>query len=387
MSNQDWARGIPIPLLKALGGQIKAEYKGYVHGSFGMPKERDIASAIAEGRALWTAERDALLMFKQYKSLGLVSDFRGKKIQVPRGDLLITCLVGPPEQREKLMANLQMKLRNIREAGRPQIWAIEFMERPERVAYWKSLGLHCLAVNVTAASEILGLFGPLERSAPLDYPEEELEALKILGGSFISEEERLAVLQEIQEAGEIWADHYSSYNKRSSWKAFALKGYDPVDPFFIIKPGEMSKKWKEENPDRLKSRSKWTDLVRFFPASRKIVDRIPGEKDRVRFMWLRKGNGELTRHADITDREAGLEDGQIVRLHIPIQTNPGVIFNGWKLSGEQISLNMPERSLCYLDQRKPHTAWNEGEEDRIHLVVDVHSSEAIRSWIREGLPV
>lgn len=380
--SQDWTRGISITLLKRMAGLIKAEYKPYVHGAFGMPKERDVASAMAEGRALWTAELDSLLIFRQYRSLGSFRDFRGKVINIPRGDIVITDLVG--SQTDKLLGALATKLQALRAEARPQIWTVAFMENPASVKYWQDRGLSLMGVNVTAASEILGLYGPLSRSLPLDYPEEELVSLRELGQEFISQDEQAGILEEIAEAGEVWADHYSSYNKRSSWRAFALKGYDGTDPFFIIKPNEMSKKWKQENPERLRARSCWTDLVKYFPVARSVVDRIPGEKDRVRFMWLRQGDGELSRHADITDREAGLENGQIVRLHIPIQTNPAVIFNGWQLDGARISLNMRERSICYLDQRKPHTAWNKGDEERIHLVVDVKSSEKIREWIREG---
>ena len=35
----------------------------------------------------------------------------------------------------------------------------------------------------------------------------------------------------------------------------------------------------------------------------------------------------------------------------------------------------------YLDVRKPHRAINSGDEYRIHLVVDVESSEKLRSLI------
>ena len=39
---------------------------------------------------------------------------------------------------------------------------------------------------------------------------------------------------------------------------------------------------------------------------------------------------------------------------------------------------MKEGELWYLDIRKPHTAINNGEQTRIHLVVDVEANDSCR---------
>jgi hypothetical protein len=101
-------------------------------------------------------------------------------------------------------------------------------------------------------------------------------------------------------------------------------------------------------------------------------------------MRLRAGGGELTRHADITDRQAGVRDGRIIRLHIPIVTNPQVLFSAWTARGERLDVRFPVGALCYLDQRKPHTAINPGSTDRIHLVVDAFAHEELRALIRDA---
>ncbi len=147
----------------------------------------------------------------------------------------------------------------------------------------------------------------------------------------------------------------------------------------------MSKAWKEENPSALNYSSGWTCISDRFPVTKKIVqERFYGSRpDRIRFMRLKKGNGELARHADITDREAGVQAGKVVRLHIPIETNPEVIFNSWSHKGEKRTLQMKAGSLWYLDVRKPHTAVNEGDQDRIHLVMDFYASEILSKSITQ----
>ena len=97
-------------------------------------------------------------------------------------------------------------------------------------------------------------------------------------------------------------------------------------------------------------------------------------------MRLRAKGGELARHADITDREAGTADGMISRFHIPIVTSPAVRFSGWTVRGERIDAAWPEGALCCLDQRKPHTVTNSDPElARVHLVIDAISNATIRS--------
>jgi hypothetical protein len=97
-------------------------------------------------------------------------------------------------------------------------------------------------------------------------------------------------------------------------------------------------------------------------------------------MRLRAKGGELARHADITDREAGTADGMIARFHIPIVTSPAVRFSAWTERGERIDTQWPEGALCYLDQRKPHTVTNSDPElARVHLVIDAISNADIRA--------
>jgi hypothetical protein len=80
----------------------------------------------------------------------------------------------------------------------------------------------------------------------------------VLQPDFAGAEERALMLAEIA-AYAPWAQHYSSYNLRHSWTAFALRGYDAADAGFIIKPDDMSKRWQAENPARMAARCRATD--------------------------------------------------------------------------------------------------------------------------------
>lgn len=177
--------------------------------------------------------------------------------------------------------------------------------------------------------------------------------------------------------------HYSNYNEKKTWSALSLRGFSP-DIRFIEKPSEMNDKWHEKHHG-IDFKVQNTELMGHFPQVLKIMDMIPGEKERVRFMKLAKDNGALLRHTDIVDKDSGTADGKIMRLHIPIITNPNVTFYSWKLNGECDTVHMEKGSCWYLDTRKPHAAVNKGETDRVHLVIDVWANDDLRKlMMHEG---
>ena len=369
-----WQQGVPMETLKPLAEVFKREYKPYIFGAFGLPKERDIATAIAEKKAIYTRELSTCLLFHYYSTSGSFTDFTGAKHSIPAGDVCVKDLVGLEKSRafEALFTR----------ASGANIWAECFQENEEMKSFYLKRGFRLRAVKISAASEIIGVYYLGKEQGGAAYSLEDEIGIKELVSGFISPAERESILGEVK-AFNSWADHYSSYNKGNTWQAFSLRGFDASDPFFIEKPAEMSRKWKEDNAHRLSVPCSDTVALEKFPETMKVVAKLPGEKERVRFMKLKANVGELSRHADITDREAGTKDGAIVRLHIPIVTHPEVVFTSWDLSGKEVKLSMPERSLCYIDTRKPHRAKNTSSVDRIHLVVDLRASEDIRKLLRQ----
>jgi hypothetical protein len=65
-----------------------------------------------------------------------------------------------------------------------------------------------------------------------------------------------------------------------------------------------------------------------------------------------------------------------LRFHIPIQTNPNLIF---KVSNKRVIMNVAE--LWALDTSYLHSVSNNGDTERIHLVLDVK----VNDWIKNSL--
>jgi hypothetical protein len=397
MSTPAWQHEIPIEELRRLAAPFKASNAAHVFGAFGLVKERDVAAALAEQRCSWinAGAAAAVVAFSRVlKSASHATDFRGEPIVIPAGDLLVGDLgwALPPEDLAAPVAKLLDALWS--RSGAPVQWVEWFAEDVPLREALRDLGFVILARKVMAGSEIkhvgcrahdgAELAARARRCCPATLPH-DLLTLGVLRPEALAVEAHETILGELHAfeaaaAGAAWLQHYSSYNKRESWTAFALRGFDAADPGFIIKPGEMSKKWKAEHPQRLHARAAWTIAASAFPRTLAILRLLLGERtpERARFMKLAPGGGELTRHADITDREAGTRDGALVRLHFPLITHEAVRFSAWNLSGERLDRYLPPRALCYLDQRKPHTVVNGSPIERVHLVCDVPSDAALR---------
>ena len=176
-----------------------------------------------------------------------------------------------------------------------------------------------------------------------------------------------------------FTNHYSNYNKGKSWSAISLRGYTP-DWTFITKPAEMSKKWKEENKD-VEFKLQDTELRKMFPEVEELLRWLPGEPHRIRFMNLAPGGGELERHTDQVDPDAGVGDEKLMRFHFPIVTNTDCQFSQWDYQAERVMCHMDVGQCWYLDVRKPHQAINAGTEMRTHLVVDIEANDEVRALI------
>lgn len=383
-----WALGYDVAELKALARPFKDRYGGLIYGAFGLPKERDIAAALA-ARRFFRLPDGGLAIANKLKVTGTHRDFTGRAIQIPAGDWMVSDFCPGAD----VLASVTLLEAELHEAsgGFPvPVWIEAFREDEQLMHAFATTQFVPIATKISAGSELKGLhlktttMAQRERRLPPPLADEEYFTLQMVQWGFATPSELGDIEGELLEwelrqakDSEAWAQHYSSYNKRGSWTAFCLRGYAP-DPLFVMKPAEMSKTWKAEHPEMLGAIPDWTEASARFRRTLEIVERLPGEKQRIRFMRLAPGDGELSRHADITDRDAGIADGKIVRLHLPIRSHPEVVFAAWTAAGHKIEVNMKPGDLWYLDQRKPHTVKNPSPVERVHLVVDVASSPALR---------
>ena len=359
--NPSWARGYDVADLKAITAMVSAHEAGMIHGAFGRLNERDVATGLADGSIRLGGSSGEVVWMIASRELARplpIRDFTGEvRLTLPVGSRYVSRIAWADGWDRWMLSEL--------DALGPaalQLW----QELPAQRRLAGFLGLELGAVKISAASELRGLY-VLPELKPEPYPRSQEIGLA-----------RLPV--ELPQLGELleqlaylgaYAKHYSAYNARGSWTALSLRGfYD--EPERIEKPSEMSRSWKAEHPDDLSREVRDTPLREKLPAVEAILDALPGAAfERIRLMALAPGGGELTRHADITDPDAGAAPGKLVRLHVPIITNRHVSFSGWDLFGQLRSGRMPRGTVCYLDTRKPHTAYNGGESQRIHLVADV----------------
>lgn len=374
-----WQRGHSLAKLKEIAGFFREHLGEYTHGAFGLPKERDVAAALSTNSlATFRTTQGKLLAAALVKRLArgsVRSDFRGEALEVSGPAVLVHALAGRPAS----VSTLLQKIDPLR-VGFYLLLHEENAALKEEIERFR---FAWVGTQVSAGSDVLGLYRKNAEAEKL--PPEEEASLCPLALSPVDEGAMPWISEEVG-AWEKWEQHYSSYNKRKSWTAFSLFGFDKKDPGFIIKPSEMSKAWKAANQDRVEAVCTATSAARHFPNTLKLVGRLfPQGFERVRFMRLRGKDGELARHADITDREAGTRDGALMRIHLPIQTSPGCTFTSWSARGQRIDLHLEAGRLFYLDTRKPHAVANAGADDRIHLVVDAAASPALRKAVVNGM--
>jgi quercetin dioxygenase-like cupin family protein len=117
-----------------------------------------------------------------------------------------------------------------------------------------------------------------------------------------------------------------------------------------------------------------TEVLARVPEFRAVIDAIPGSKNRVRLMRLRAG-AEIFRHSDPMSQI----DSSLLRLHVPITTNPDVDF---RVNDRRIRMRPGE--LWHIDVRFPHQVANRGPEARVHLVVDTYRNPELDRLLAAG---
>ena len=112
----------------------------------------------------------------------------------------------------------------------------------------------------------------------------------------------------------------------------------------------------------------------------KVLNQIPSTFERVRFMKLMPKT-TIPKHTDKIDKD--FVNGKIARFHIPLKNNPNVEYYYWD-KGVKKTETLKTANYYYFDVRFPHSVRNNGDEDRINLVVDVFVNKDIENLIGKG---
>ena len=169
----------------------------------------------------------------------------------------------------------------------------------------------------------------------------------------------------------------TKYTKGNDWTAISLYGYGSKITD-ILKPGVL------KSSVSVDEQLQWTSLHEATPLNPvfKILENLPCKYERVRFMKLDAGK-VIGKHSDKIDKDLGFDDGQIMRIHVPIRTNDDVVFSLFESPRAKVAheYNLKTGHYYYMDVTKPHAVRNMSEVDRIHLVVDCYANDSLRTLI------
>lgn len=356
-----WQHGYSLDELRAYRHHFDAHDDGLTLGAFSKVTDAQIADWLDRGRLM---QGDGyLLATRRTRKHGTLTDFTRRTVcQIPTGTLRIDRFAGDPTEpiRRADSRDVPLLVRG---------WVEKDADLLEHA------GLTRIATKITAASELVGYWTNTLSAEPLPLP--DYPGIVELPTRYNPDD----LWQEINAAGLPLVEHYSTYNRRHSWHACALRGYG--DERMVEKPAEMSRAWKAEHPHLLERGCQWTPLATQLPhctaLARSLARGYDDRLQRVRLMLLDADGGELTRHADITDPDAGTANGCYLRIHCPIVTHPACTFTSWDLDGIPHRMHLAAGAAWYLDTRKPHAARNPTPTARLHLVVDVEGAPHLRA--------
>jgi len=157
-----------------------------------------------------------------------------------------------------------------------------------------------------------------------------------------------------------WINHFLTGRYTGSWDVIPLRGPAGVQhPILMIAATQAAQTFED------------TPALEHCPYFREVIAAFDAEIRGARLLRLTPGS-ELHEH---TDHEDTAKDG-ILRIHIPVVTNPDVVF---LLNGTRIV--MEAGSAWYLRLREPHSVTNEGSTHRVHLLVDLVMNEALAAML------
>ena len=158
-----------------------------------------------------------------------------------------------------------------------------------------------------------------------------------------------------------WTPHYVHDNYEGDWSALPLRSLAGEKHRLRLIYSDPTDRPHVDTPFLERS-----------PNFREALARFECPLRSVRLMRLGPGS-RILEHGD-HDLDADLGKA---RLHVPVTSGEGVEF---RLNGRPVE--MAPGSAWYLRLSDPHSATNEGTEDRVHLVIDVWTNDWLMQTLR-----
>lgn len=161
-----------------------------------------------------------------------------------------------------------------------------------------------------------------------------------------------------------WIRHYVPQNYDGDWSIVALRSpAGETHPVRMINADPTARAFVD------------TPLLQECGYFRRVLDSFACPLRVVRLMRLTPGS----RIKEHTDLDLSFEDGK-VRVHIPVTTNPDVAFC---LNGSRVVLEAG--SAWYLRLSDPHSVFNGGGADRVHMVIDADVNDWVEALFDSAL--
>lgn len=376
-----WQHGIELDTLKALE-EFYAPHNKYALSVFGKFKKNDIAEKLHTDKLTVVRDSAGKPMAAYVHEIAKVPT----KIKM-FGDVIIGEKQKWDHTLSRLVGDPLVLLDQLEEMEHHHCWLTTYAGNTQIRKVAERAGFEYVGMKVTSFAEVLAVYfrnDPMAwapRTHPTVNPADLVSMAKIcdVDSSLLINTERT-----LKALFPVFTNHYSNYNKDNAWSALALRGY-LNDSTFITKPQEMNEKWKQEH-DHCAFFLQDTKIYNYFDAVKEMLSFLDGDIHRVRFMRLAPGGGELERHTDQVDPDAGNSLGKLARLHFPIKTNDKVIFSTWNKDDIKEDFHYGFGECWIIDTRKPHMAVNGGDQERIHLVVDTIVTPKLEQMIINTLP-
>jgi quercetin dioxygenase-like cupin family protein len=160
-----------------------------------------------------------------------------------------------------------------------------------------------------------------------------------------------------------WIDHFLTDRYDGDWNVLPLRGPEgAIHPVMMIATTPGMKEFVD------------VPALDSCPYFRSVIESFGAEVRGVRLLRLTPGS-VIKEH---TDHEYTGDDGTL-RIHIPVITNPDVVF---LLNGTRIV--MEAGSAWVLRLNDPHSVANNGATNRVHMLVDLTMNDRLAAALRDA---
>jgi Aspartyl/Asparaginyl beta-hydroxylase len=160
-----------------------------------------------------------------------------------------------------------------------------------------------------------------------------------------------------------WVDHFLTDRYEGDWDVIPLRGDAAAEhPVRMIVTTPGVKAFKD------------APALAACPYLREVIASFAAEVRGVRLLRLTPGS----RIKEHTDHEYTADDGTL-RIHIPVVTNPGVVF---LLNGTRVVMEAGTAWVLRLND--PHSVANDGATDRVHMLADLTMNPRLEAMVREA---